>query len=711
MDYLATDTKSALASTASHKAIGLRAQLVSLPRAQKCLLQIIADTCLVWLALWLAFYLRLDDASAIQPLNGHAWLFIVAPLLTIPVLMQFGLYRTVMRYVGYQTLAAIALAISLAAVLLGLAILLYDNPPALIPRSIPVIYWLLSLMFIAGLRLIMRQYFHGVPFHLHSNPFPLANQGANPGIRVAIYGAGDAGNQLLMALRNDNERHPVAFIDDNPDLSGRVIAGLPVYAPHDLARMINEKGVLEVLLAIPSASKARRAAIVDLLAPYPFSVRTIPGITDLASGRVEVQDLHEVDISDLLGRDPVQPNIHLLERCIRDQVVMVTGAGGSIGAELCRQIVHGKPRTLILFEQCEFNLYSIQNELETYVKYMKLTTEIVPVLSSVRNQDRMFDVMSILKVDTVYHAAAYKHVPMVERNIAEGVINNVFGTLYSAQAALRAGVRNFVLISTDKAVRPTNIMGSTKRMAELVLQALANEPMPCPYGDASEQPIPNRTRFTMVRFGNVLGSSGSVIPLFREQIRAGGPITVTHPEITRYFMTIPEAAQLVIQAGSMGEGGDVFVLDMGQPVKITDLAKKMILLSGLSVRSAQSPDGDIDIQFVGLRPGEKLYEELLIGNNVTPTEHLMILRANEKSVDWERLKSALTELGNAVKDDNYPRIRELFLELVEGYNPDAEMVDWIHLQQAQAHVSANVTASGTEHSGRTLHPEIAEFEV
>lgn len=707
MDYLAS-SKSSLAAPASPKVIGLRARLVGLPRAQKHLLQIIADVCLVWLALWLAFYLRLDDAAAIQPLTGHGWLFLAAPLLTIPILTRFGLYRTVMRYVGYQTLAAIAVAISLAVAFLGLAILLYSHPPALIPRSIVIIYWLLSLMFIAGLRLIMRQYFHGVPFNLQSRPFLQSTPGARKAIHVAIYGAGDAGNQLLMALRNDNERHPVAFIDDNVDLSGRVIAGVPVYAPYDLARMINEKNVQEVLLAIPSASRARRAAIVNLLAPYPFSVRTIPGITDLASGRVQVRDLREVDISDLLGRDPVQPSAHLLERCIRDQVVMVTGAGGSIGAELCRQIVHSKPRTLILFEQCEFNLYSIQSELEAYAKGAELTVHIVPVLSSVRNQERLFDVMSIWQVNTVYHAAAYKHVPMVERNIAEGVINNIFGTLYSAQAALRAGVSNFVLISTDKAVRPTNIMGATKRMAELVLQSLSGESMPCPYGDNThEQPIPNRTRFTMVRFGNVLGSSGSVIPLFREQIRTGGPVTVTHPEITRYFMTIPEAAQLVIQAGSMGEGGDVFVLDMGQPVKITDLAQKMIQLSGLSLRSALSPDGDIDIKFVGLRPGEKLYEELLIGNNVTPTEHLMILRANEKFIEWERLKLALSELGNAVKYDNYPRIREMFLELVDGYNPDAEMVDWIHLQQAAASVAANET----HYTAQAMQTGITHFDV
>jgi FlaA1/EpsC-like NDP-sugar epimerase len=510
-----------------------------------------------------------------------------------------------------------------------------------------------------------------------------------------------------MALRLSNERHPVAFIDDNLELAGRIIAGLPVFGPGEIGRMLKEKNPQEVLLAIPSASRARRAEIVKLLTPYPFSVRTIPGFMDLASGRVQVQDLREVDISDLLGRDPVQPNTELFERCIRDQVVMVTGAGGSIGAELCRQIVQSQPRTLILFEQSEFNLYSIQSELDRYVRFTGSDLRIVPVLSSVRNQERLFDVMSIWKVDTVYHAAAYKHVPMVERNIAEGIINNIFGTLYSAQAALRAGVPNFVLISTDKAVRPTNIMGCTKRLAELVLQALACEASPCPYGGLAEHPIPNRTRFTMVRFGNVLGSSGSVIPLFREQIRAGGPVTVTHPEITRYFMTIPEAAQLVIQAGAMGQGGDVFVLDMGEPVKIAELARKMILLSGLSVCSAHNPNGDIDIQFVGLRPGEKLYEELLIGENVNATEHPMIMRANETHFEWEQLKAALAELGKAVKYDNYSRIRELFLELVDGYQPDDEMVDWIDVQQR----SASQPPREADRFSSVLRSEIAQFEV
>ncbi len=707
MSYIVTRRKSTAVPPIARPTTPLRARLLALPRRHKRLLQMAVDTCLIWLALWLAFYLRLDDVYAVQPFRGHAWLFVAAPLVTLPIFFRFGLYRAVMRYVGYQALATVAMATSVSAALLAIVISLYPEPPAIVPRSVVIIYWLLSLMFIAGLRLAMRQYFRGVAFNLHSGSFLHISQPRKAKVRVAIYGAGDAGNQLLMALRLSNERHPVAFIDDNLELAGRIIAGLPVYGPSEIARMLQEKNSQEVLLAIPSASRARRAEILRLLAPYPFSVRTVPGFMDLASGRVKVQDLREVDISDLLGRDPVQPNRQLFEKCIRDQVVMVTGAGGSIGAELCRQIVQNQPRTLILFEQSEFNLYSIQSELDRYIRFTGTDLRIVPVLSSVRNQERLFDVMSIWKVDTVYHAAAYKHVPMVERNIAEGIINNIFGTLYSAQAALRAGVPNFVLISTDKAVRPTNIMGCTKRVAELVLQALAREALPCPYGNLAEHSIPNRTRFTMVRFGNVLGSSGSVIPLFREQIRAGGPVTVTHPEITRYFMTIPEAAQLVIQAGAMGQGGDVFVLDMGEPVKIVELARKMILLSGLSVCSPHNPNGDINIEFVGLRPGEKLYEELLIGENVSATEHPMIMRANEKHLEWENLKSSLAELGQAVKYDNYVRIRELFLELVDGYKPDDELVDWIDLQQR----SASVRPRDAERYAPVVHPETAQFEV
>lgn len=659
-------------------ATGLRERLLALPRVQKRLMQVTVDTLLVWFSLWLAFSLRLDDIAAARPLGAHAWLFAAAPLVTVPVLARTGLYRAVLRYLGMQALWAVAKAIGISAVLLALAVWLHGPSTPPVPRSVIIIHAVLNLIMIGGLRLVLRYYFQA---GLSSPPRRHGAGSRTPRGRanVAIYGAGMAGIQLLVTLQSDPTRRVVAFLDDDAQLQGRTIGGLPVHDPGQVGLLADSLSLGEVLLAIPSASRSRRKAIIDRLAAYPFAVRTIPGFTDLASGRLKVNELREVDITDLLGRDPVAPDMELLERCIRDQVVMVTGAGGSIGSELCRQILCVGPRTLILFEHSEYNLYNIQSELEDFARNARLDVHIVPILNSVRDQQRLFDVMSAWNVDTVYHAAAYKHVPMVECNMAEGILNNVFGTLYSAQAAVRAGVTNFVLVSTDKAVRPTNTMGSTKRVAELILQALAFEAHPVLYGDHGDIEVPNRTRFTMVRFGNVLGSSGSVVPRFRKQIQAGGPVTVTHPEITRFFMTIPEAALLVIQAGSMGLGGDVFVLDMGEPVKIRDLAEKMIVLSGLTVKTPDRPDGDISIEYVGLRPGEKLYEELLIGSNVMPTRHPMIMRANENRIEWNALKRVLDELAQAIADDNYPRIRDVFAEVVDGYSPDSEMVDWIHL--------------------------------
>ncbi len=532
---------------------------------------------------------------------------------------------------------------------------------------------------VGGLRLAMRQYFMGdwfnttqhVPFTNHDDGLP----------RVAIYGAGAAGNQLVAALRMGRLMRPVAFIDDDLSISDRVIAGLHVYKPKHIQRMIDITGAQEILLAIPSSNRGRRREILGFLEEFPLHVRSVPGFMDLASGRVKVDDIQEVDIADLLGRDTVPAQAELLEHCIKRQSVLVTGAGGSIGSELCRQILSLRPTTLLLFDHSEFNLYTILSELEQRVMRESLSVKLVPILGSVRNQSKLQDVLKAWRIDTVYHAAAYKHVPMVEHNIAEGVLNNVFGTLSTAQAALQSGVANFVLISTDKAVRPTNVMGSTKRLAELTLQALSRELAPVLFGDSSNVSRVNKTRFTMVRFGNVLGSSGSVIPLFHKQIKSGGPLTVTHPKITRYFMTIPEAAQLVIQAGSMGLGGDVFVLDMGDPVRIVELAEKMVHLSGLSVRSERNPHGDIAIEFTGLRPGEKLYEELLIGDNVVATQHPMIMSANEDYLAWDVLKDKLTELLTAVEQDDYTRVRQLLRETVSGYSPDGEIVDWIYQQR------------------------------
>ncbi len=657
----------------------LRARLVRLPRRQKRLIQVAADVVLVWVALWLSFFVRVGNPDFVEPLGGHAWLFGIAPLIAIPFFIRFGMYRAVMRYFGNDALMAIVKAVTLSALLLALAVYWRTDVPKVIPRSMVFNYWWLSLLLIGGLRLVMRQYFMGDWF----SPESLTKfKGRDAGLpKVAVYGAGAAGNQLVAALRLGRAMRPVAFIDDDSNLYNRTIAGLRVYSPKHIQQMIDETGADEILLAIPSATRARRREVLERLEPFPLHVRSIPGFMDLASGKVKVEDIQEVDIADLLGRDAVPPQQALFEQCIIGKVVMVTGAGGSIGSELCRQILLNKPDVLLLFEHSEFNLYSIHIELERQIERASLPVRLVPILGSVRDTGRLLDVLQTWKVETVYHAAAYKHVPMVEHNIAEGVLNNVIGTLNVAQAAVQAGVANFVLISTDKAVRPTNVMGSTKRVAEMILQALSREAAPVLFGADDAVHHVNKTRFTMVRFGNVLGSSGSVIPRFYQQIRAGGPVTVTHPKITRYFMTIPEAAQLVIQAGSMGQGGDVFVLDMGQPVKIAELAEKLIHLSGLSVRSEKCPHGDIAIEYTGLRPGEKLYEELLIGDNVSATEHPMIMRANEEHLDWDVLKDRLAKLLKAVDNDDYPQVRQLLREVVSGYVPEGEIVDLIYQQR------------------------------
>ncbi|MCS4062633.1 FlaA1/EpsC-like NDP-sugar epimerase [Pseudomonas putida] len=658
----------------------MRTKLLALPRRHKRMLQVLTDIVLIWGALWLAFVVRLGIEELANPIIDHAWLFLCAPLVSIPLFIRFGLYRAVMRYFGNDALIAIIKAVTLSALILGFIIYWAGNHQNVVPRSITFNYWWLSLIMVGGLRLAMRQYFLGDWFAAAVQHVPFA-QKADGMPRVAVYGAGAAGNQLVAALRMDRMMRPVAFIDDDPSITDRVIAGLQVYHPDQLQKMIDVTGAEEILLALPSETRTRRREILNFLEGYPLHVRSVPSFIDLASGKVKVDDIQEVDIADLLGRDAVPAQPDLLQRCITEQTVLVTGAGGSIGSELCRQILGQSPRTLLLFDHSEFNLYSILSELEQRIARESLSVCLLPILGSVRNQAQMLDIMKTWHVDTVYHAAAYKHVPMVEHNIAEGLMNNVIGTLHTAQAALQAGVANFVLISTDKAVRPTNVMGSTKRLAEMTLQALSREVAPVLFGDSSNVSQVNKTRFTMVRFGNVLGSSGSVIPLFYKQIKAGGPLTVTHPKITRYFMTIPEAAQLVIQAGSMGKGGDVFVLDMGEPVKIVELAEKMIHLSGFSVRSERNPMGDISIEFTGLRPGEKLYEELLIGDNVIATRHPMIMSADEDFLAWDALKDALRQLMAAAAADDFVRVRQLLRETVSGYSPEGEIVDWIYQQR------------------------------
>ncbi|QEY59390.1 polysaccharide biosynthesis protein [Pseudomonas sp. C27(2019)] len=658
----------------------LKDRLLGLPRRYKRLLQVLTDIILVWFSLWMAFVVRLGVDYPVDVLGEQRWLFIIAPLIAIPLFIRFGMYRAVMRYIGKEVLVAITKAVTISALVFALAIYWFQDSTAVIPRSLVINYWWVSVVTIGGLRLLMRQYFLGdwleavpsMPFKKQTDHLP----------RVAIYGAGSAGNQLVTALRMGKAMRPVAFIDDDDAIATRTIAGLQVYKPKHIQQMIERTGATQVLLAMPSATRARRREVLTALEPFALHVRSIPGFMDLASGRVKVQDLQEVDIADLLGRDAVAPQLELFERCIKEKVVMVTGAGGSIGSELCRQILASGATTLLLFEHSEFNLYSIQKELDVRVRKEALRVRVLPILGSIANLQRLREVMTTWKVNTVYHAAAYKHVPMVEHNTAEGILNNVIGTLNTAQAAIAAQVEHFVLISTDKAVRPTNIMGSTKRLAEMVLQALSKElAVPMFMDTADEHSYVNSTRFTMVRFGNVLGSSGSVIPLFREQIKHGGPVTVTHPKMTRYFMTIPEASQLVIQAGAMGQGGDVFVLDMGEPVKIVELAEKMINLTGLTVRSESNPSGEIAVEFSGLRPGEKLYEELLIGDNVSPTEHAMIMRADEDFLPWSELSVVLQELLSAVDSGDCVLIRQILRQTVDGYVPQGELVDWVFNQK------------------------------
>ncbi|AUO26528.1 MULTISPECIES: nucleoside-diphosphate sugar epimerase/dehydratase [unclassified Pseudomonas] len=657
----------------------LRTLLLGLTRRQKRAFQVVTDVFLVWFALWMAFVVRLGIDELINPFTEYLWLFLSATVIAIPLFVRFGMYRAVMRYFGNDALIAIIKAVSLSSLILALVVYWSGNHQLFVPRSVIFNYWWLSMVMIGGLRLAMRQYFLGDWFAAAQHvPFTNRDDGLP---KVAIYGAGAAGNQLVAALRMGRLLRPVAFIDDDSSIADRVISGLHVYKPKHIQQMVDVTGAQQILLAIPSANRGRRREILTFLEGFALHVQSVPGFMDLASGRVKVDDIQEVDIADLLGRDSVPPQDELLEHCIKEQSVLITGAGGSIGSELCRQILTLQPTTLLLYEHSEFNLYSILQELEQRIVRESLSVKLLPILGSVRNQEKLFDVMKTWRVNTVYHAAAYKHVPMVEHNIAEGVLNNVMGTLSAAQASLRANVANFVLISTDKAVRPTNVMGSTKRLAEMTLQALSSEIAPVLFGETSNVSRVNKTRFTMVRFGNVLGSSGSVIPLFHKQIKSGGPLTVTHPKITRYFMSIPEAAQLVIQAGSMGLGGDVFVLDMGEPVKIVELAEKMVHLSGLSIRSDKNLQGDISIEFTGLRPGEKLYEELLIGDNVVTTPHPMIMSANEDYLPWEVLKGRLTELLSAVEQDDYTRVRQLLRETVSGYSPDGEIVDWIYQQR------------------------------
>lgn len=622
----------------------------------------LADLLMLLFALWSAFSLRWG--TWFIPSQQETWLILAAPLLAIPVFIRFGLYRAIIRYIGFKALWAVMQAVSLYALLWALMVLLSGVQG--IPRSVTLINWVVALLLIGGSRMVARWYF------LDSIITDIPPDKRNKQKNIVIYGAGSAGIQLASVLSYSNNFKPVAFIDDKSDFHNQNIGSLRVRPFHALGGLIEDHDIEEVLLAIPSASRGRRNEVIKSLEPYPVHVRTLPAMTDIAGGEIKIEDIKEVEIEDLLGRDQVAPQQDLLKKNINGKVVMVTGAGGSIGSELCRQIMRQEPRRLILFEQHECALYTIDSELEggssgLLSGYGDLAKpdKVVPILGTVLDQKQLEEVCKTFGVDTIYHAAAYKHVPIVENNPSVAINNNINGTLRAAQAALNTGVETFVLISTDKAVRPTNTMGASKRFAELILQGLS-----------SQEDV--KTHFTMVRFGNVLESSGSVIPLFRKQIKQGGPVTVTDPKIIRYFMTIPEAAQLVIQAGAMGQGGDVFVLDMGEPVRILDLARSMIRLSGLEIKDKDNPNGDIEIKYTGLRPGEKLFEELLIGEEVESTTHPLIMRANEEVLSWNRVKAYIDELSSAIENFDQEKIRNILTEAVTGFSPQCGIEDIVY---------------------------------
>ena len=618
----------------------MRERMMAWPRLRKQLAVILLDVVLALLATWCAFSLRLDTLH--WPTDAQWWVYGLAPLLAVPIFIRLGLYRAIFRYTGLAALLAIAKAVSAYALLL-FAILVWQRWPN-VPRSMGVLQPILFLLMAGGSRALARFWLAGI-----------GRRGAVAEGCLLIYGAGEAGVQTAGAIANAHQFTLIGFVDDDPAKVGRSINGVMVFAPHRIAELVQRKDVTDILLAMPSAARARRNEIIASLGTLPVHVRTLPSMSDLASGRVTVRQFRELDVEDLLGRDPVQAVPQLLARTMAGQVVLVTGAGGSIGSELCRQILVERPSQLLLLDHNEFGLYSIHQELRALAEAQGLVVDLVPLLGSVANPRRLAEVCSLHRPAWVYHAAAYKHVPIVESNPAEGIANNVFGTLNMARAAIEAGVANFVLVSTDKAVRPTNVMGASKRMAELVLQALSDFQQGA------------GTRFSMVRFGNVLGSSGSVVPLFRSQLASGGPLTVTHPEVTRYFMTIPEAAQLVLHAGAMAGGGEVFVLDMGQPVRIMELARRMVELSGLRVRDEAHPQGDIEITITGLRPGEKLYEELLIGDDPSRTEHPRIMKAHEEFLAWADLLVQLEYLRDAVDSGDVAAIKAVLTACVHGY--------------------------------------------
>ncbi|PMK05018.1 nucleoside-diphosphate sugar epimerase/dehydratase [Vibrio sp. 10N.261.55.A7] len=613
----------------------------NLSRVHKRLISVFIDIVFIVVSFHAAYWTRIGH---IKPLDDVSTQYVVLGTLVVTILAytKLGLYRAVLRYLTFHALAVVSIGTAISAAAVAILAFYLD---ASVPRSVPIIYGAFLCLLSGGSRLVIRVL--------------VSEIGSKGKTNVLIYGAGAAGRQLALALRSSETHRVIGFIDEDRTLENTIIMGLKVKDISRADSLVEKHSVNQVLLAVPSASRSRRKEILDALVHLSAEVLTVPDMKDIVEGKAQIDELKDVAIDDLLGRDSVAPQQVLMEANIKDKTVMVTGAGGSIGSELCRQILHNQPRVLVLFELSEFGLYQIERELTHLAESKGIDVEIVPLLGSVQRVNRLATVMCSFNVQTVYHAAAYKHVPLVEFNVVEGVRNNVFGTYYTAKAAIEANVESFVLISTDKAVRPTNVMGTTKRVAELGLQALAEQ----------EGSKSGGTRFCMVRFGNVLGSSGSVIPLFKNQIEKGGPVTVTHPDIIRYFMTIPEAAQLVIQAGAMGKGGDVFVLDMGEPVKITDLAENLIQLSGLEVKTEENPYGDIGIEFSGLRPGEKLFEELLIGDNVGQTAHERIMTANERFLSMADYNKLIDALDAACHEFDHDKIRQLLLDAPTDFNP------------------------------------------
>ena len=643
--------------------------LKRLKRRSKQFVMIVGDMLAIPLALASAIVLRF---GSIEPVLRPAvlQLALVAIVTSIPLFIRTGMYRAVIRYMSVHAAFAIAIGVALStAVIAGVAILALDSG---LPIEVFAIYFLLASVYVGITRFGAREF--------------LRLQ-VSPGTSVIIYGAGAAGAQLCAALRTRGDFRPVAIVDDNPAAHGTFVGGVRVYAPERLGELQRHYGISLVLLAMPSASRRRRMSAIDRLSAMGFTVQTVPQIAEIVSGRARLEEIRDIDVHDLLGRDPVPPNQALLGACIRNKSILVTGAGGSIGSELCRQIIALSPRRLVLLEASELALYEIERELRSVNARNEVRIELIALLGNAHHKHRVREIMSTFGIQTVYHAAAYKHVPIVEQNMIEGIHNNIFATYNTAEAAMECRVEKFVLISTDKAVNPTNVMGCTKRVAEMVLQGM--------------QQRGSNTRFCMVRFGNVLESSGSVVPLFREQIREGGPVTVTHPDVIRYFMTIPEAAQLVIQAGSMGSGGDVFVLDMGSPVRIADLAKRMIHLAGYTVRDDKHPEGDIEILFTGLRPAEKLFEELLIGKNVTGTEHPRILRAMEHSLTWDQMRQVLDELDQCCLRFDCERARATLLGAVPEYQAAEKVQDHVWVNNG-ARVSGAVMAD--DEKVRELRP-------